>query len=157
MEIQLKGMAEMIAKLKKAQQQVTGPGVRKAVAKGARIVRDGMTARAPILTEKQAGSNALEPGALRAGMRSYVVTDSNPVEAIAGPGEAVAYVARFVEYGHRTVTGGSLSIHGKGKGRQLEQDVPAHPFLRPAFEESVTAVGEAIAESLSETFKEALR
>lgn len=156
MEVQFKGLDAMVAKLQKAQKDVSGPGVRKAISKGAVVVRDRMRERAPVLDKKTPGSNALEPGALRSGIRSYLVKDSNPPEALAGPGKSTAYVARFVEYGHRQVAGGALTIHGKGKGRVVGEDVQADPFLRPAFEESVEACGKAIADSLSATFKESV-
>jgi hypothetical protein len=45
----------------------------------------------------------------------------------------------------------------RGPGKAAEVDVPAHPFLRPAFESSVGAAGEAIAESLQQSFTEVVR
>lgn len=120
-----------------------------AVRAGADVIAEAMTTAAPVLDAKTAGSTALEPGALKADIRTTQGrTEEGEVAAFAGPGHETAHVARFVEYGHRMVHGGqSKVVDGEGRTRGAgvasEIDVPAHPFLRPAFEASVTEAAAA--------------
>ena len=137
-------MSGLVTRLEKCSVAVAGQGKRKALRAGGRVVERAMYLRAPYLTEKQAGSNSLEPYALRDNMRTLVTEDAGELVALAGPSAKVAHVARFVEYGH---------AGPKGKG----DDTQAHPFLRPAYEESITEAVEAERVSLAETIEEQVR
>jgi HK97 gp10 family phage protein len=160
MQIQFQGLTEMVAKLEKARVDMGGPEMKKALRAGGRVIQKAMEERAPVLDAKTPGSDALEPGALKASIRVSVVEDDGETAAIIGPNGKTAHVARFVEYGHRQVTGGQSKLLGngtvRGAGKNTGKDVPPHPFLRPSFEESVGEAGEAIAASLSESFQEVL-
>lgn len=59
---------------------------------------------------------------------------------------ANGYIANMVEYGHRMVT------HAPGK-KQVG-DVPAHPFIRPAFDQSAEAAIAAFAASIEQTVRQ---
>jgi hypothetical protein len=76
----------------------------------------------------------------------------NPIALIGPAGKDVGRAAYLVEYGHRMVTGGKSRLNAagvfEGPGVAQEKDVPAHPFLRPAFEESVAGAIEAVGVSL---------
>lgn len=154
MAIELKGIAEMKARMRALSAEVTGPMSQHAVRAGGRVIQAAMIEYTPVLIEKNAGSNALEPGAVKADIKVRFPAEQNKFEATAliGPGAKTKHVARFVEYGHRMVTGGQAKVLASGKtsgrGTVGEQDVPAHPFLRPAWEESVAEAQAAEVESL---------
>jgi HK97 gp10 family phage protein len=159
MQIELEGLTVLAARLKAMGAEVSGPGAVKAVRAGGHVIRDAMIERAPVLDRKTPGSTSLAPGALRAGIRAGVLKDETPTTAIIGPNAKVAHVARWVEYGHRQVSGGSSAVLAGGRTRGAGKagvDVPAHPFLRPAFEASVGPAQVAMAESLKMTIEEAV-
>jgi HK97 gp10 family phage protein len=157
----LTGVPQLLAKLEKARVQMTGPEMKKAVRAGGNVIKAEMVSRAPVLDEKTAGSTSLDPGALKADIRVSLPHDEDEIVALIGPSSKTAHVARWVEYGHREVHGGSSEIVADGKsrgpGKAAANDVPEHPFLRPAFEASLTAAGEAITESLKKSFQEVLK
>ncbi|MGC1783475.1 MAG: HK97-gp10 family putative phage morphogenesis protein [Acidobacteriaceae bacterium] len=137
--IEITGLDAMRAKLNRLEEQVRREFVVKAVKAGANVIRDAMIEDAPVLAAKSAGSNALEPGALRDDIKTRAHVDKDGVAvAHIGPSRKTGYVARFVEYGHREV-----------KDNIEIGQVPPHSFLRPAFERSEA---EAI-----ETFKSTMR
>jgi HK97 gp10 family phage protein len=156
------GLTELVAKMRKARVEMAGPEMKKALRVGGRVIEDAIVQRAPMLLEEQsAGSDSLEPGALKDGMRVAVIDGENGPEAIIGPNSKVAHVARWVEYGHRDVHGGYLKLLGNGKtrgtGTANEVDIPAYPFIRPAFEASAADAGRAIGESLQKSFHEVMQ
>lgn len=159
MELELKGINELVAKLEKIRHQAAGPGTLRALRAGGNVIKGFMEDRAPVLDKKTTGSNALPPGALKAGIRVAVDRSSPIPEVLIGPNSKVSHVARWVEYGHRNVRGGYSKTLGNGKsrgpGKASEADTPAYPFLRPAFEASVSAAKGAIRASLIETIQEA--
>ena len=154
MPIETKGIAEMKARMRSLSQQVSGPIAQKAVRAGGKVIRDAMIERTPVLIEKNAGSNALEPGAVKADIKVRFPAEENKYQATAliGPGRKTSHVARWVEYGHRMVSGGQSKVLPTGKtrgpGNVHEEDVPEHPFLRPAFEASVAEAQSAEVETL---------
>jgi HK97 gp10 family phage protein len=133
---------------------------RKAVVAGARVIGAAMIERTPVLIEKTSGSDSLEPGEIKANIKVRTrMEDGKPV-ALVGPsgmGRGIGKIAHNVEYGHRMVTGGKskLNIAGllDGGGKVHTQDVPAHPFLRPAYEASANLALDAMAVSLAEDLK----
>jgi HK97 gp10 family phage protein len=158
MEMELSDMTKMVAKLREMKLRTSGPEMDKAIRAGARVIKAAVQERAPVLDKKTPGSSALDPGALQRGIRVYVPKDVKPTEAHIGPSKKVAYVARFVEYGHRQVHGGYSKVLPGGKTRgpgiAAEKDVPAYPFIRPAYEESLSAAEAAIVESIKQSIKE---
>jgi HK97 gp10 family phage protein len=167
MPTELSGMKELVANMTSLRQNVRGPGARKAVRSGGNVIKLAMVEDTPVLIEKSAGSNSLEPGEVKAGIRVRMTVEDDDVnEAVAlvgptGKGGTIGKTAHLVEYGHRMVTGGKskLDIAGnfRGGGKVHEQDVPAHPFLRPAFERSAAGAMDAMAEAFGETVSEAAK
>jgi HK97 gp10 family phage protein len=151
--------------LERVRQHMTTKAARKAVVAGAEVIGAAMIERTPVLVEKMAGSDSLEPGELKANIRVRGRTAQDGSQyALVGPagkqGE-ISRVAHLVEYGHRTVTGGESRLNAAGKlvggGKVHEVDVPAHPFLRPAFEESASEAANVVAETLRIEMREAVK
>lgn len=140
MGLKTKGFPETQAALIQLRQTVATDATRGAVRAGANVIRDEMAAQAPMLDEETANSTALDPGVLKTEIRVAMgrVDKEGFIVAEIGPSEEVAHVARWVEYGHRLVKGGYSSFKRgrlQGSGKQIGE-VPAHPFLRPAYETS---------------------
>lgn len=134
-------------------------GQRRAVRAGAQVIAEAMISRAPVLDEKTAGSNSLDPGDLKAGVSARTRQIDGQIVGLAGPkGKQgrIGKVAYNVEYGHRMVVGGKSRLNSvgqfTGEGKAVG-DVPAHPFLRPAFEASAGEAIDAMAVELREELK----
>ena len=160
MGIQTTGIAEMQQSLQRLSEEVRQKLVLRAVRDGANVIRDAMRESAHVLAEKNPGSDSLQPGQLRADIRVRARVDEDGLaRAIIGP-DFYAYVARWVEYGHRLVKGGRSSADGKGgfrgAGAQIGE-VPAYPTLRPAFERSQGEAFDKFKGSMQTYFPEALR
>lgn len=156
MGFEMKGLQEMIGQMNNLREQVSGPIAKKAVRAAGDVVKAAMIERTPKNIERNAGSDSLEPGAVKADIKVRFPAKDQVLEttALIGPGKKTSHVARFVEYGHRMVHGGQSKVGADGKvrgtGIASAVDVPAHPFLRPAFEESLDAAHEAEAAVLVE-------
>ena len=108
--IKLKGAAELERKFRAMPNKIAGRVLKRVAEAGAEEIRKETAARAPVRTSKLAQS-----------IVSVVVEAARDlVEMGIGPGKE-AFYGLFVEFGH------------SGRGGQ---HVPAHPFLRPAFEAS---------------------
>lgn len=147
------GVENVQGKLNLLAETVRTDATRAAVRAGANVIKEEMVLRAPVLDRKTAQSNALEPGSLRNGIGVSMkkVVDSS-VTALVGANKTVSHVARFVEYGHVLVRGGTRRLIGKrvrGSGKIIGH-VPAHPFLRPAFDSKAAACLEAMQAELAE-------
>jgi len=157
-EWESKGFDELAAKLNAAAQEVKGPRARRMVRAGAEVFKKEMVERAPVLDKKTTGSNALEPGALKKDIKVRNVKNQVLPTVRVGPGGKTAYVANFVEYGHRDVHGGYLKLLGNGKsqgpGKAGDMDVPAHPFVRPTFEAAQGAAEAAMEADFDQPFEE---
>jgi HK97 gp10 family phage protein len=159
MEVQIEGLTKCIAKLENAGAQMGNTEMRKALRVGGKVIKEAMVERAPVLDKRTQNSTALEPGALRDGIRVYVPQDEEQPQALIGPNAKTAHVARWIEYGHRQVSGGYSKVMADGKTRgpgKAGADVPAYPFLRPAFEGSIAEAGAAVEASLKKSYKEVL-
>jgi Bacteriophage HK97-gp10, putative tail-component len=144
---------------------LAGPAVeriaRRAVRAGGRVVQAAITEAAPERPALPSGT-ALPPGALKNDIEVHVAREKDgSVSAYIEPGKLTMHVARWVEYGHRQVAGGysrktAEAVEGgnaifSGPGQHV-QDVPAHPFIRPAFEASELAAQDAIAMEIALAF-----
>ncbi len=151
MEIQITGMTELVARMKSVSAKMTGPSSRRAVRAGGAVIQAAMVERAPLKKYEGAGGNSLAEGELKGDIKVYTSAAKGEVAATIGPGGKTAHVARWIEYGHRMVTGGQSKVlaNGKtrGKGKVSSVDVPAYPFLRPAFESSVEGAQSAMVDS----------
>lgn len=148
MDIQMAGMSELVQRMRAMPKVIQGNAARKAVRAGAQVIRTAMVENTPIQAVKTASSNSLDPGELQADIGTRTTLKNGEAEAWVGPGKKTERVALWVEYGHRAVKGGYSKVLANGKtrgpGKASAVDVPAHPFLRPAFEESAEAAGEAM-------------
>lgn len=158
-----------ISKLKidmeRVRQRVSTEGARKAVVAGAKVIGAAMIEHTPVQVERMSGSDSLEPGELKANIKVRARTAQNGSQyALVGPigkeGQ-IPGVAHLVEYGHRMVTGGKSRLNSigvfVGGGKVHGEDVPAYPFLRPAYEESAAEALDVVAETLRKEMKEALK
>lgn len=156
--------SKLVANMEAIRAKVAGEGRRRAVIAGAEVIGEAMVERAPVLDGKTPGSDSLEPGDIRDGIKAWGrQIDGEPVGFVGPVGKDgnIPKVAYLVEYGHRMVTGGKSTLGPDGKfrggGKVSEQDVPAHPFLRPAFESSAAAAVEAVGEMLGQEMREAVK
>jgi HK97 gp10 family phage protein len=139
--VHIEGLRELDAKLAELGGAKGKQIVNKALRAGGLVFVDAIQERAPERPDLPSGT-ALPPGALAADIGERIGRDEEGfAAAIIGPQDATAHVARWVEYGHRLVKGGySKSVYRRGvfvgyrgPGRAVD-NVPAHPFIRPAFE-----------------------
>lgn len=149
------GSKAVLERMEAIRRYVQTEGRKKALRSGGAVIKAAMVEHTPILIEKTAGSTSLEPGEVKASIRVRMrQEDGQPVAHIGPRGGDVGKAAYNVEYGHRMVTGGRSRLNAAGvfdgPGVAAEKDVPAHPFLRPAFEESVGIAIEAVALSLKD-------
>lgn len=158
MALKITGLAEMETRVKLLQQQLREQTPREAVREAAKVILAEMRTQAPILDEKTAKSTALDPGTLKAslGIAAHTSVKRGVAMAAIGP-RRNQQVAGWVEYGHQLIRRHpkgtvKLKVKGGGMGVVVGQ-VKAHPFLRPAFEASVTP---ALAR-MQEVFVEAVR
>jgi HK97 gp10 family phage protein len=158
-------VSQLKVDMERVRQRVAIEGARKAVVAGAKVIAAAMVDHTPVQVERLAGSDSLDPGELKANIKVRAKTAQDGSQyALVGPtgkSGAVSHVAHLVEYGHRIVTGGKsqLGVAGKfiGSGTAHEKDVPAHPFLRPAFEESAHEAADVVAMTLREEMKGAVK
>lgn len=147
--IEITGLDEMRAKLTDLDEMVRTKFIVTAVKAGAHVIAEAMVEGAPVQALKAPGSDALEPGELRDDIKTRERLDKDGFAvAHIGPGKKTGHVARWVEYGHRIVKG--------RKGAELGQ-VPAYPFLRPAFERSEAEAIEKFKSKLREEITGALK
>lgn len=152
----------LVAKLESCRTAVAIVGTRKALRAGGTVIKRAMQQFAPVQLEKQFGSDSLEPGELKASIRVYLPSEKSGEEfALVGPARKTERVARWVEFGHRMVTGGYSKVlpNGttRGPGKVSIKDVREHPFLRPAYESSIEAAIEAEKLSLAQTIQEQVK
>jgi len=153
LEFDFRGFDALAKTMEAAARNVKGPAVRKMVRAGAEVFKREMIERAPVLAKKNAGSDALEPRAIKDGIRILIPKNADPVEAHIGPrGSKLVRVSTEVEYGHREIHGGSLTLLGNGKTKGsgvAGEDVPEHPFVRPTFESAQGAAEAAMIETFN--------
>ncbi|GGA80666.1 hypothetical protein GCM10011507_34850 [Edaphobacter acidisoli] len=157
MEMDFRGFDALGAKMSALGEEITGATAVRMVRAGATVFRQEMVERAPVLDKKTTGSDSLEPGAMKAGIRILIPKNAVPVEGHIGPKPSLQRVAHDVEYGHREIHGGSLTLLGNGKTRGTGvagEDVPPHPFVRPAFEAAQGSAEEAMMHVLDEVIGE---
>jgi len=154
--IEITGLAELKATFESLATKDADRAVLKALKAGAVIEQAAITAAAPV---KDTTGGLLPDGALKSDITISTKRDSQGKPyIIVAPGKYTAHVARWVEYGHRLVRGGYSRVLKSGKTRGPGKEVgtvQAHPFIRPAYEESQNAVASAIATTLVEEIEKA--
>lgn len=157
--IEINGLSELEAKLSGMSTKDATRAVNRGLAAGGEVFRAAVAESAPMRPDLRSGT-ALPPGALKSDIikRRTRDKDGTPVEVV-GPGKYTRHAAVWVEYGHRLVRGGYSKLDKKsgryrGPGKAVGQ-VPAHPFIRPAFERvaetATTAAIEKIVEELEQS------
>ena len=149
--MEIEGLKELDALLRKLPERVAGNALAAAVASGARVIRDDAIARAPvdtgamqaqIYTKRVRASNAFERTSIvgvRGGKAKYANNKRNRQQGRAGKEYAnggKTYYWRFVEFG--------------------TSKMAAHPFLRPAFDAKQNEAVKAITERLDERIQKAV-
>jgi HK97 gp10 family phage protein len=157
--VEILGLAELQQKLTELSTTAADRCIRTALRAGAEIEQAAIQERAPERPDLPSGT-ALPPGALANDIVVHVrKSDQGNLSAIIGPDKYTSHVARWVEYGHRLVVGGYSSMDkrtGKYRGPgQHKGDVPAHPFIRPAFEATRDEVTTAITTTLASEIEKA--
>lgn len=108
---------------------------------------------------KDGTGGMLPPGALKNDIVIRFLKDAaGAISAKVGPAKLTAHVARWVEYGHRIVRGGRNRIKANGKqyGNGVANgEVPAHPFIRPAYEATRQQVITTICKTLATELEKA--
>ncbi|MDE2099253.1 MAG: hypothetical protein KGL39_18510 [Patescibacteria group bacterium] len=152
--IRVEGLDQVRAELARFDAAVQDRATRAGLRRAADTVADAIEERAPVRPALPSGT-ALPPGALKADFGFTISRRSGVLMAVIQPGKLTRHVARWVEYGHRMVKGGYLSVkRGKLRGHGKEVgNVPAHPFIRPGFEASVVPAVNAFAEGLKSELK----
>lgn len=118
-----------------------------AVAAGDDLEDAVLAGAAPILEQATGAIHSLSGELVSHMIAETVEKDRNHVDVVVGA--LGAPHAHLVEYGHQLVKGGPLDGDGKVVGH-----VPAHPFLRPAYDEqqenAVRAIGLTLFEKIDQ-------
>lgn len=157
--IEIKGLAELKAKLEDLGTKTAERCIRTALRAGAEIEREAVASRAPERPDLPSGT-ALPPGALANDIVVKVKrSDQGNISAIVTPDKLTAHAANWVEYGHRLVEGGRSRVNAKtgktsGPGKEVGNVAP-HPFIRPAFEATRDEVTQTICTTLASEIEKA--
>lgn len=156
----IEGLRELDAKLLDLGTKKAEEIGRNALHAGGEVMQAAVRQLAPERPALPSGT-ALPPGALAHDIELHIGRDDHGrLAAIVRPGSFTMYAARLVEYGHRLVSGGYNKILASGRHRghgKVVGDVPAHPFIRPAFETVRQAAAEVVAKTLGTGIEEAAK
>jgi len=143
-EIKLQGFKELDKLLMELPEKLQRKAVRQATLAGANIIKEDAKRRAPrSVAGHEGGKYPHKPGNLRKSMRTYKKRDKGGMITYqVGPSKKGFY-GKFVEFGHL------LKRNKKTIG-----NVPAYPFLRPAFDTNTDKVIETIKERLGTAINE---
>ena len=113
------GLPGVLEKLRAAGPKLAAKAMRKGLRAGGKVLREAVAERTPVKT-----------GLLRENIKLRVSVSEKKMRGRASVGFGKqGYIARFVELGHRQVS-------HKPEKKEIGH-VPAHPFMRPAFDSSV--------------------
>ncbi len=148
LEVTFEGMPQFNAGMAELSGPVSDAVARRAMRAGGRVMQAAISEAAPMRPVLPSGT-ALPPGALKADIELHVSKERDgSFSAYIEPGKYTRHVAAWVEYGHRLVAGGRLfNFRKRGKG-QITGEVPAHPFIRSAYEATEAAALAATEESI---------
>lgn len=137
---EVKGVPELKAAFRKLGPDLAASILTKALQAGANVLKDAIAERA---TEHH------KTGEMEASLMTAVDVSPSGMSGVArvGFGEQ-GHKAAWVELGHRQVGHGIVKSERKEVGH-----VPAHPFVRPAYEASKGAAKDAVAEVIRERMK----
>jgi hypothetical protein len=166
MDVQFKveGLREIEAKFAELGAKTVQRVIREGLMAGGRVFQKAVTIGAqqhirPPLTS----GTAIPPNALARDIELYYgKNDEGLAASIVAPGRYTRHVAMWVEYGHRMVKGGFSKVdrrtgRTRGPGVVLKESVPAHSFIRPAFEatriEAINVAAQTMARRVTELAK----
>lgn len=158
-------MDKAFADLAKQLHELGGDVMRKAQRKGLKkvgeLMQEAIAEAAPERTEAAGG--LLKPGELKGSIRArvHIASDEGIIggdtsRVVIGPvGHEAQLVANWVENGHapRTPSGTSKRRRRLGPGKF----VPAHPFVRPAFDATIAEAEAAYIASVNEDLQKAMK
>jgi HK97 gp10 family phage protein len=126
----------------------------KALARASAVFEAELASRTPEADSYTTSSE--EYGTLLENLTSAVTIDTQGRGGKASIGFGrKGFVAMFVEYGHQIAIGGKLTRKGiTGPGRK-GGFVPAHPFMRPAFEAAAERAVDVFIETVKEYMSDA--
>jgi len=157
MRLTREGYENAQRKIQFLQQAVRDVATRKATIAAARVLVDEEKQLAPILDERTAKSTASLPGSLKESIDLVVKKEKDSfVTAFIGPKHGKGRAAHLIEFGHRLVKGGGSRIGRSGRfegSGHVVGHVPAHPFLRPAFDAKWQAMLAAFNEVMEQLLK----
>jgi HK97 gp10 family phage protein len=157
--VHIEGLQALDARLKEMGNAEAKKCIKKALKAGAVVVQKEIQERTPVRPDLPS-TTALPVGALVNDIEVAGIVDGDNLAIMIGPGKHTEHAARLVEYGHRSVTGGT-STKGKdgkyrGNGREVKAvngvtggQVPPHPFIRPAYEASRTGATDVLVKTLA--------
>lgn len=136
MSIEITGIQEVQHLLDTAPERIVKHAFAKSLAAAAVPVVQELQMRTPV-----------EHGDLKAHIMTDIAIDANGKGGSAAVGFGrEGHKALWVEFGHRMV--------GHKPGKKQVGQVPAHPFIRPAFDASANKAIEAFSETLLESLQE---
>ena len=158
------GFAQLDEALKMLPDEVQRKEVRSALRKAARVISDDASQRAPVHAAPYEGPSKAQkkPGTLRHSIAVRLLTARSAKDAVTAriSVKKAAWYGRLVEFGHRIVprlpkgdgVRGSAKSMARRQARKAAhargQNVPAKPFLRPAFDakgnEAVSVFADAL-------------
>lgn len=145
---EIKGLREVQENLAKLGGKIQHRVLRKALQAGIDVMGKAVQERTPVKT-----------GLLRSSVGTVVkISDKEQGGmAVVGFGKE-GHVARMVEFGHnakRSEKGQFTKLKGKGKAaaQDATEFIPAHPFMRPAFDASVRQAADTFAETFKAEFE----
>jgi HK97 gp10 family phage protein len=146
MEIKIVGLEEVLRNLDRVPRRLAhGP------------IQDALEAACAPVMEALEINTPVETGELKASLTHDAEYSSNGGVVHIGFGDGIeGEIARWVEYGHRTVVGVSKEAIEEGLFKLKIKRVPAHPFMRPSAEESAEAAIEAFKNTINSAIDEGL-
>lgn len=148
--VKVEGVPELEALLAKFAGPVAERAMIDGVTKGAQMFQEAITDAAPVRPDLPSGT-ALPPGKLKSEIQIRLAKLRNgTIATFIEPSKAVRHAARWVEYGHRLVSGGRLTKRGGGKIKGI---VVPHPFVRPAFEATESAALDTVEQTIIDDLK----
>ncbi len=143
--VQAAGQAAVKSQLEKLKKKASRDQLVHALKAGGAVLKQALEEHAPVRTPAVSG-DALPPGALKDDIHITVGTGKDPSVSV-GPGPKTAKVGALVERGHSEVQPGSARLTPKsatrGPGKEIGH-VSAHPWVRPAWEESSQRAAQAV-------------
>jgi len=149
--ITVEGIAETVAMLDDLPKTLVLAGFTGALNAAADVLSAELDLQTPIRLGFSDGDLTVEGGALKAALMREVTLDSNYRGGLVEIGFGkLGYIANFVEYGHVMLSHSGKQLSGP---RTPGGFVPAHPFMRPAFEAGKERAIDAFVASIQQTVK----